>query len=51
MCPFLCCVSIAISFFHPMLASVLYLVIPVMYIIPGRVDRYFADVLAGRSAS
>jgi uncharacterized membrane protein len=51
MCPFLCCVSIAISFFHPMLASLLYLVIPVMYIIPGRVDRYFADVLAGRSAS
>jgi hypothetical protein len=29
----------------------LYLVIPVMYIIPGRVDRYFADVLAGRGAS
>jgi hypothetical protein len=26
-------------------------VIPVMYIIPGRVDRYFADVLAGRGAS
>jgi hypothetical protein len=51
MCPFLCGVSILISFFHPLLASMLYLVIPVMYIIPGRVDRYFADVLAGRGAS
>ncbi|MGB6429708.1 MAG: TMEM175 family protein [Candidatus Acidiferrales bacterium] len=48
-CPFLCGVSIVLSFFHPLIASMLYLVIPVMYIIPGRVDRYFADVLAGRA--
>jgi uncharacterized membrane protein len=49
-CPLLCCVSIVLSFFHPLLASMLYLVIPVMYIIPGRVDRYFADRLEGRAA-
>ncbi|MGB6546154.1 MAG: TMEM175 family protein [Candidatus Acidiferrales bacterium] len=50
-CPILCGVSIALSFIHPFLASVLYLAIPVMYIIPGRVDRYFAAVLEGRSAN
>lgn len=50
-CPFLCGVSIAISFFHPLVGSLLYLVIPVMYIIPGRFDRYLADTFEGRSAN
>jgi uncharacterized membrane protein len=50
-CPFLCGVSIVLALFHPFLGTILYLAIPVMYIIPGRVDRYFADVFEGRSAN
>jgi uncharacterized membrane protein len=50
-CPLLCGVSIVLALFHPFLGTILYLVIPVMYIIPGRVDRYFAEVIEGRIAS
>jgi uncharacterized membrane protein len=49
-CPLLCATCIVISFFHPLVASIVYLTVPVIYIMPGRVDRYFADVLEGRGA-